>query len=246
MPKLIIANHKLNYSNPIGWKNFPKEKNVEVVICPPELNIKEFTNPNYKLGAQNCFWANPKKGDGHYTGEISATLLKTAGVKYVIVGHSERRQYLKETNEQINQKVLAVLEAGLTPILCVGEPLEVRRSGFSSAKSYVGEQLKANLYGIRLANKKEIVVAYEPIWAIGTGRADKPEETWQMADYIREFLSRKINSLKVVYGGSVNSKNAGNFLNDPRIDGALVGGASLDPKEFLKIVKIAGKIHPYT
>jgi len=237
MSKLIVANHKLNYSNPTLWKNFPKEKNVEVVVCPPELNLKDFTNPNFKLGAQNCFWSNPKKGEGHYTGEISPAMLKSAGVKYVIVGHSERRQYLKETDEQINQKVLSVLEAGIVPILCVGEPLEVRRSGFSSAKSYVGEQLKADLYGIRLMGKKEIVIAYEPVWAIGTGRADKPEEAWQMADFIREFLVRKITSVKILYGGSVNSKNAKSFLNDPRIDGALVGGASLDPKEFLKIIK---------
>ncbi len=241
MSKLIVANHKLNYSNPTAWKNFPKEKNVEVVVCPPELNLKEFKNPNYKLGAQNCFWDNPKKGEGHYTGEISASLLKTAGVKYVIIGHSERRQYLKETDEQVNHKVLAVLEANLTPILCIGEPLEVRRSGFSSAKAYVGEQLKSDLYGIRLAGKKEIVIAYEPVWAIGTGRADKPEEAWQMADFIRESLARKISSVKVLYGGSVNSRNIESFLREPRMDGALVGGASLDPKEFLKIVKIAGK-----
>ena len=96
MSKLIVANHKLNYSNPTAWKNFPKEKNVEVVVCPPELNLKEFKNPNYKLGAQNCFWDNPKKGEGHYTGEISASLLKTAGVKYVIVGRSEERRVGKE------------------------------------------------------------------------------------------------------------------------------------------------------
>lgn len=241
MSKLIVANHKLNFSNPTAWKNFPKEKNVEVVVCPPELNLKEFKNPNYKLGAQNCFWDNPKKGEGHYTGEISASMLKTAGVKYVIVGHSERRQYLKETDEQINHKVLAVLEANLIPILCIGEPLEVRRSGFSSAKAYVGEQLKSDLYGIRLPANKELVIAYEPVWAIGTGRADKPEEAWQMADFIRESLVRKINSVKVLYGGSVNLKNAENFLCEPKIDGALVGGASLDPKEFLKIVKIAGR-----
>lgn len=243
MAKLIIANHKLNFSNPTAWKNFSKEKNVEVVVCPPELNIKDFKNPNYKLGAQNCFWANPKKGEGHYTGEISPALLKTSGVKYIIIGHSERRQYLKETDEQINQKILAVLEAGITPVLCVGEPLEVRRSGFTSAKAYVSEQLKADLYGIRLAGKKEIVVAYEPVWAIGTGRADKPEEAAQMAEHIREIIARKVGNLKVIYGGSVNSKNAESFLCDPRIDGALVGGASLDPKEFLKIVKTAGKVN---
>ncbi len=241
MSKLIVANHKLNYSNPTAWKNFPKEKNVDVVVCPPELNIKEFSNPNFKLGAQNCFWINPKKKDGHYTGEISAAMLKTAGVKYVILGHSERRQYLKETDEQINQKVLAVLEAGLTPILCVGEPLEVRRSGFTSAKAYVGEQLKTDLYSIRLPGRNGIVIAYEPVWAIGTGRADKPQETFEMADFIRESMVRKINSVKVVYGGSVNPKNAESFLSSPKIDGALVGGASLDPKEFLKIVKIASK-----
>lgn len=243
MAKLIIANHKLNYSNPTAWKNFPKVKNIETVVCPPELNIKDFKSANYKLGAQNCFWANPKKGEGHYTGEISAALLKAAGVKYIIVGHSERRQYLKETDEQINQKILAVLEVGLTPILCVGEPLEVRRSGFTSAKAFVAEQLKSDLYGIRLAGKKEIVVAYEPVWAIGTGRSDKPDEAGQMAEHIRELLSRKINPLRVIYGGSVSSKNAANFLNDSRIDGALVGGSSLDPKEFLKIIKT---IHPHT
>lgn len=241
MAKLIIANHKLNYSNPATWKNFPKEKNVDMVVCPVDINLKEFKNPNYKLGAQNCFWENPKKGDGHYTGEISATLLKSIGVKYVIIGHSERRQYLKETDEQINQKVLAALEAGLTPILCVGEPLEVRRSGFTSAKAYVAEQIKADLYGVRLAGKKEVVVAYEPIWAIGTGRADKPEEAWQMAEHIREIIARKVGALKVIYGGSVNPKNAESFLKDSRIDGALVGGASLDPKEFIKIVKIASR-----
>ena len=210
-----------------------------VVICPsfPFLGAVKKAIKKARLGSQDVFWEEK----GAYTGEVSPAMLKNSGIEYVIVGHSERRRWLNETDEMINKKVLATLRAGLKVILCVGEPLIVRRQGLAAAKKYVKSQLQKDLSGISNLKPKtqNLIIAYEPIWAIGTGRSDKPEETFAMAKFIKQFLHSKFYILnsKVLYGGSVNSKNVWDFVKYKEIDGALVGGASLNAKEFRKIIK---------
>lgn len=242
MKKLIIANWKMNpqtlaeageFFNSIK-KGIKDAENVEVVICPPfvylpnlKLKIK-----NLKLGAQDCFWEN----QGAYTGEISPLMLKNLGVEYVIVGHSERRNYLGETDEMIAKKIKSAFENNLIPILCVGETLEQRKKGFQ--KKVVQEQLRQDLEEISKLKTKNLIVAYEPVWAIGTGNFCPPKEAIKMHQFIRNFLNTKYKILntKVIYGGSVDSKNIAGYIKYPAIDGALVGGASIKIKEFEKII----------
>ena len=220
--KLIIANWKCNPKTLAEAKKlFNGVKDTGAIICPPFIYLSVF---NYKfLGAQNCHWEQ----SGPYTGEISPKMLKDLGCKYVIIGHSERRIYLQETDEMINKKLKAVLKTGLTPILCVGE-----KKG-EKAEIVVSNQLNKNLKGIAKKDLNKIIIAYEPVWAIGTGNfcsADK-------ANKIREFIKKKLNN-KILYGGSVNSKIAGDYT-EIGFDGLLVGNASLDAKEFVKINKNA-------
>lgn len=240
MKKLIIANWKMN---PISLKeaeslfnSFKKEikniKDIEIVICPPFIYLSDLKLKNLKLGAQNCFWKN----QGAYTGEISPLMLKDLGVEYVIIGHSERRNYLGETDEMINKKLLAALESGLKVILCIGETLEQKKGGIQ--KKVVQKQLNLDLKEIKnLKFKiKNLVVAYEPVWAIGTGNYCQPEEALEMINFIKlKTKSLKLKT-KVLYGGSVDAKNVAGYVKYPEIDGALVGGASLNPTEFKKII----------
>ena len=212
---------------------------ANVVIAPPFpfLGIVKKNIKKAKLGAQDVFWFVK----GPYTGEVSPQMLKSLGVSYVIGGHSERRNWLGETDEMINKKVKAALNAGLKIILCVGENKNIRKRGISIAKNFVKKQLEKDLAGTinyKLKNKN-LIIAYEPVWAIGTGRSDKPEQTVEISKFIKSFLKSKFRILnpKVLYGGSVNSENAHSFLNQPFIDGALVGGASLKPAQIRKIIK---------
>lgn len=261
MKKLIIANWK---ANPVsageavrlarGIEHGLKKVKAEVVVAPPF----EFFLPvgrvlrRAKLGAQDIFW----EGSGPYTGEVSWQELKKLGVAYVIVGHSERRRLLGETDEMINKKVSAAIKAGIVPVLCVGEPARIRKRGINTAKNFVKIQLQKDLVRLPEVSAKggsaaggkgqmsKVVVAYEPIWAISTqkgAKADTPENAAEMIRYIRSVLNSKflIRNSTVIYGGSVNAKNAARFLGHPEIEGALVGGASLKPKEFLKIVAAA-------
>jgi len=242
--KLLVGNWKLNTPNLEEWKTFSAPKNVEVVICPPFPYFAEVKkNIKTKLGAQDVFWEE----SGAFTGEVSPGMLKERGAEYVIIGHSERRHWLGETDEMINKKVRTSQKAGLNVILCVGESGEIRKKGIDAAKEFVANQLKKDLTGLKssvISRKSELIVAYEPIWAIGTGNADKPEDSAEMAEFIKKTLSAKPYTLnpKVLYGGSVNSQNAKAFLVQKDIDGALVGGASLDPKEFQKIAEIASRV----
>lgn len=227
-----------------------KEDIKGAVIAPPFVFLEsvEKVLKQAELGAQDIFWEEK----GAYTGEISAAMLKNLKVKYVIIGHSERR-CLGETDEIINKKLTATIKAGLTPILCVGEPLNIRKKGLLSAKTFIKNQLLKNLKGINLKSlnskfsilNSRFIVAYEPVWAISTGTTGipaKPEDAVEMHKFIKDLLATRYSLLaKVLYGGSVNSKNAESFLKNPEIDGALVGGASLKPEEFKKIVKIAEK-----
>ena len=216
-----------------------KAKGVEVVLCPP---FTWLTDLSHKLkfvswGAQDTFWEER----GPFTGETSPAMLKNSKVDYVIIGHSERRRWLHETDQMINKKVLAALRAKLKVILCVGEPLSVRKKGLQAAKNFVKNQLQKDLKNIYNLKPKthNLIIAYEPIWAIGTGKPDDPAETAEMSRFIKEYLKPKTYNLKpkVLYGGSVTSLNIGRILEYNEIDGALVGGASLKANEFKKIIQ---------
>jgi triosephosphate isomerase len=239
MQKLIVANWKLNPSAETEAVRLARGSDAKnAVICPPFpfLGSVKKVLRRAKLGAQDVFWETK----GAFTGEVSPEMLKKFGAQYVIVGHSERR-HLGETDEMVNKKVLAALRAELSVILCVGEPKSVRRKGIAAAKQYVAAQLKKDLAGTKSYKLKtnSLIIAYEPIWAIGTGVPDKPEESAAMAAFIK--LKAKSLKLKarVLYGGSVKPSNAKAFLSQKEIGGALVGGASLNAKSFRAILRAA-------
>jgi triosephosphate isomerase len=227
MKPLIIANWKMNPSSLVEAKKlFNAMKNLDVVICPPACYLDSkirLSGTKFTLGAQNCHWEEK----GAYTGEISPKTLKEMGVKYVIVGHSERRIHFQETDEMINKKLKAILKLGLVPILCIGE-----REG-ESAEAIVEKQLNDDLKQITDNDIKKIIVAYEPVWAISTsgGKICSPEYAKKMFNSIRQRFNGKI-----IYGGSVDSKIINNYLR-VGFEGALVGGASIKVDEFIRTVK---------
>jgi triosephosphate isomerase (TIM) len=215
---------------------------VEVAVCPPALYLeavgKSLAGSAVGLGAQNCY----HEAKGAFTGEISPQMLVDIGCKYVILGHSERRAIFQETNQAINKKVHAALAAGLTPILCVGETLAERQANRTSA--VVREQMEGSLAGLTAEQMLKIVIAYEPVWAIGTGVVATPEQAEAVHADLRSLLETRYNSavaskVRIQYGGSVNAENAATLLGQPNIDGALVGGASLKADSFLAIVAAA-------
>ena len=221
-----------------------KAKWCEVVCCVPYVDIapavKSAKGSRIAIGAQNVHQA----ANGAYTGEVSAGMLAASGVKYVIVGHSERRQYFGETNELVNKKVRAVLDAGLKCILCVGETLAERELGITS--DIVAAQLKAGLSGVSAAEIKKVVVAYEPVWAIGTGRTATAELAGEVCEFIRatvrkSYGARLARAVTVQYGGSMNEKNAAELLALPDVDGGLIGGASLVAESFAAIIEAANQ-----
>ena len=241
----------MNPATEAGAKKLAKsidKKNV--VICPPfeYLSAVHKVLKKAKLGSQDVFWENPKFG-GAYTGEISPTMLKNIGVKNVIIGHSETRRYLNETDIIVNKKVLSALKSGLKVILCVGEPAKIRKRGSTASKVFVKNQILNDLKGIqKLKTKvKNLTVAYEPIWAISTSRdkslKETPELILEMVKFIKNSASSRfaIRNLPVFYGGSVTSKNIARIIKHTEIAGALVGGASLSSSEFNKIIKITFK-----
>jgi len=200
-----------------------------VVLCAPftslDLMSKNLHNSRVQLGAQNIHWED----SGAYTGEIAGAMLKEINVRYVIVGHSERRQYFGETDETVNQRLLAAQRHGLIPILCVGETKEQRDAG--ETESIIINQLKKDLVDV---NQEQLVIAYEPIWAIGTGDTCEASDANQVIGMIRSQL--KVADVPIQYGGSVKPKNIDEIMAQPEIDGALVGGASLEPDSFARIV----------
>ncbi|MGH2530380.1 MAG: triose-phosphate isomerase [Actinomycetota bacterium] len=215
---------------------------VEVVICPPFTALRavqvliEGDRLLYGLGAQNVHFEEK----GAFTGEVSALMLQALKCRYVIVGHSERRQLFGETDQTVNKKVRATFGHEMVPILCVGESLEEREAGATEEK--VVSQVRRGLQGIAVEDAARLVVAYEPIWAIGTGRNAEPVDAGQVVGLIRETLgstySQQVaDAVRVQYGGSVKAGNIRDFMAHPEIDGALVGGASLDPEELALIVK---------
>jgi triosephosphate isomerase (TIM) len=213
----------------------------DVVICPPFTALSVVVERRYgtavKVAAQNMH----EEDSGAFTGEVSAPMLVELGVEAVVLGHSERRQLFGETDEALARKVLAALAAGLEPILCVGESEEARDAGQTDA--VLEHQLEADLIDVHGDDLPRLVIAYEPIWAIGTGRTATPEQAQEAIAFIRDTLRMRGgagDSVRILYGGSVTPDNAAELISQPDVDGALVGGASLDPGDFAAIVKAAG------
>ena len=215
------------------------ETQVEVAVCCPATLLmpigEVIRDTPVQLGAQNMHWED----SGAYTGEISWEMLKECGVTYVIIGHSERRSLFGETDEMINKKIRKALENNLTPIFCVGETLEERENG--STFNVLEKQLNHGLKNVEAFAGKELVVAYEPVWAIGTGKTATADQANEAIGLIRSFLAKKYDkglaeSVRILYGGSVKQENAEEIMNGEEIDGALVGGASLDADGFLGII----------
>lgn len=243
--KVIAGNWKMNML-PNETINFieglsQEIKNVknEIILCVPYTDLfyalLTAQNTNIKIGAQNMHW----KEKGAYTGEISGQMLKSIGVEYVIIGHSERRQYFAETDETVNLKVKSALENNLKPIICVGETLEQREHG--ETEKIIESQIKLALKDLTKEQIRAIIIAYEPVWAIGTGKTATPEEANNVIKYIRKQIKELYNeeiaeNIIIQYGGSVKASNAEELFNMSDIDGALVGGASLNFKEFSEIV----------
>lgn len=215
-------------------------KEVDVVVCPPFTALSEVSkvivDGNLRLGAQNMSEHN----GGAYTGEIAAGMLKEFSVRYVILGHSERRMYQKESNELIAKKALAALAASIKPIICVGELLAEREAG--ETEHIVGNQLRGSLEGISKAQMEEVIIAYEPVWAIGTGKTATAEQAQEVHAFIRKQLAGLYDEtvakkVRIQYGGSVKPNNVREILGKPDVDGALVGGASLELRGFTELVK---------
>lgn len=211
----------------------------DVAVCPPSIYLeavgRALSGSPVGLGAQNMY----HEPDGAFTGELSGSMLTDVGCKYVILGHSERRHILGESNEDVNRKAVAALANGLTPIVCVGEKLEERESG--QTKQVIQEQFDGSLAGLLAEQVATLVIAYEPVWAIGTGKVASPEQAEEVHSDLRELLETRYNAnvaskVRIQYGGSVKPDNAGELLSQPNIDGALVGGASLKADSFLGII----------
>lgn len=222
-----------------AFRGLYKGTDVRTAICAPytdlETLVEMFRGTGIGVGAQNVHFAD----EGAYTGEISAAMLEEIGVDYCIVGHSERRQYFGETDETVNKKLRKLFEGSITPIMCVGESLEERDAG--NAESVVKTQLQEGLKDIPASDAAKLVIAYEPVWAIGTGRTATPEQAEEMCGSIRSTLTKLYDEdvadeVIIQYGGSVKPANATEIMNMPEIDGALVGGASLKPEDFMKII----------
>src|ERR1700722_2659944 len=212
---------------------------AEVVICPPFVNIPSAVEAARStaigIGAQDVFWLK----EGAYTGEVSAPMLEAAGCRWVIVGHSERRQYFGETDESVFKKTVAAIEAGLTPIVCVGERLEEREGGMT--ENVLAKQCQGGICGLSSEQFAHVVIAYEPVWAIGTGRTATPEIAAEAHHFLRSQVSARFGddtgqACRILYGGSVKPDNIKSLMAQPDLDGALVGGASLDPASFAAIV----------
>ncbi|HEU0207497.1 MAG TPA: triose-phosphate isomerase [Candidatus Udaeobacter sp.] len=248
--KIIAANWKMNMTQSEAARfvdsfirHIGEITDVDVVIIPPFTAIAKVSEAlgsaqNVKVGAQNMYWEK----SGAFTGEISAALLRDLFVHYVVLGHSERRTLFCETDEMVNRKVRAALEAKLRPIVCVGETLEQRDKG--DVEKVLSAQLRGSLDGLTPKDLQDCVIAYEPVWAIGTGRNATPQQAEEAHAFIRRTLGEISDKaiaerVRIQYGGSVKPENARELMSQPDIDGALVGGASLDPRSFAQIVKAA-------
>ena len=247
---LISANWKMNHNHFEAIQTIQRlsyalsssdYENVDVSVHPPFTDLRslqtliEADDIPISLGAQHCHWEEK----GALTGEVSTEMLAKLNVSFVLVGHSERRHVFGETNEDVNRKLQAIISKEMTPILCVGETLEQRESGETA--NVVESQLKAGLDGVALKNVASMVIAYEPVWAIGTGKNATPEDAQEVCNSIRSWITENWKAageeVRIQYGGSVKGVNAPDLMKQTDIDGLLVGGASLDPDEFSRIIK---------
>ena len=211
--------------------------NVECIVCAPAIYLRDLVKrspDNLHIGAQNMH----EKDSGAYTGEISPMMLKDTGVEYVILGHSERREYFNETDEKINEKIKKALETGLKPIVCVGEKLETREAG--KTNELLELQVTKAFTGVDIDDPKNVVIAYEPIWAIGTGKSADAKTAEEACGFIRSVLAKVLSKeladeIRILYGGSVKESNITEYMAQPDVDGALVGGASLKPESFIEL-----------
>ena len=251
MRKAIIAgNWKMNKTPAEAkalvteLKPLVKDASCDVVVCVPAVNfaaVKEAARGSkIKLGAENVHWAK----SGAYTGELSADMLKACGVEYVIIGHSERRQYFGETDETVNKRTKAALAAGLKPIVCVGELLWERECDIT--EEVIARQIKLDLYDVSAEDAKKTIIAYEPVWAIGTGKTATAEQAEEVCAFIRAELAKKYDeetaqAITIQYGGSMNDANAAELLSKENVDGGLIGGASLVAAKFGAIIDAATK-----
>jgi triosephosphate isomerase (TIM) len=247
--KIVAGNWKMNKtleeariltSELMGMVADEVKNDAEVVICTPFLYLmslkNQLGNSKIKVGAQNC----SEHDSGAYTGEVSAAMIKSIEILYVIVGHSERRQYFGETNKTLAIKVDKALAHSLTPIFCCGEPLEIREKGTHEA--LVKQQVEESLFHLSAEALQTVVIAYEPVWAIGTGKTATSQQAQDMHAVIRKHLASKYgqavaDSISILYGGSVKADNAKELFACPDVDGGLVGGASLKSREFVEIIK---------
>jgi triosephosphate isomerase len=252
---IIIANWKMKLALAESLKLAKKilkesgirnqESGIEIVLCPSFIILSDIQklifkirNSKFKirLGAQDVFWETK----GAFTGEVSAFMLKEAGCEYVIIGHSERREYLKETDEMIHKKIKVVLEEDLIPVLCVGETFGERQQGQKDFRIIM--QVTKALEGIKIKPRQNLIIAYEPVWVIGSGQAVEPEEAEHTNRVIKQTLIDLFGSeiaeenFRIIYGGSVDSSTVKDFVDQPTVDGVLVGGASLDAEEFVKLI----------
>ncbi|WP_306568821.1 triose-phosphate isomerase [Faecalispora jeddahensis] len=247
---VIAGNWKMN-KNPEETKALlaevaplVKDATCEVVACVPFIDlpaaVEAAKGTNIKIGAQNCHWEE----SGAFTGEIAANMLTSIGVSYVIIGHSERRTYFGETDQTVNQRARAALDAGLSVILCVGETLEQREQGIT--EELVALQTKIALLGVTKEELARIIIAYEPIWAIGTGRTATSAQAGEVCRAIRSVIAalydkQTVDAFTIQYGGSMNAKNAAELLAQGDVDGGLIGGASLKAADFAEIVRAASE-----
>ncbi len=246
--KIIAGNWKMNKTvhETADLVNALKERlkafrdEVDIVVCPPYASLviagELLSSSSIRLGAQNI----SQYDDGAYTGEVSAKMLLACGCRYVIVGHSERRQYFHETDDLVNLKARKALTSGLVPIICVGETLEEREKGVTDL--VITAQIKGVLQGITAEELQKLVIAYEPVWAIGTGKNATPGQANEVHRLIRKLVGQlyswaSAEKLQILYGGSMNPQNAASLLSQPEIDGGLIGGASLKPESFVPIVQ---------
>ena len=247
---IIAGNWKMNKTRPEAKELLEAikplvanaEGKVEVIACVPFTNLETAVNvtagSNIKIGAENVHFEK----SGAFTGEISADMLTELGVEYVVIGHSERRQYFGETDETVNKRLLAALQAGLKPILCVGETLDQREKGIT--EEIIAMQTKIALMGTCEKCIKNVVIAYEPVWAIGTGKTATAEQAQEVCAFIRKTVENLFNKeiadgMTIQYGGSMNAKNCAELLSKPDVDGGLIGGASLKSDDFNTIVQSA-------
>lgn len=248
--KIVAGNWKMNCALPEGKKLASEvihmvqdevNNDADVILIPPFIHLTGIQNligslKNIFLGAQNCH----QKQSGAFTGEVSAAMLISCGVTHVILGHSERREYFNETDELLAEKVSFALENQLTPIFCCGEKLEVREAG--THESVVGAQVEKALFNLSEEQVSKVVIAYEPVWAIGTGKTASAEQAQEMHAFIRQQIAKKYSqetadSISILYGGSVKPENAKEIFSQPDVDGGLIGGASLKSRDFTNIVK---------